>query len=117
MNASDVMTRKVVSVRLDAPIGDAIRQMLDHGISGLPVADGDSNVVAMLTEGDLLRRAETRTKRQRSRVIINEKERYALRVVAENVPGVKVVRDHLVWVEPVSGTVIEPPVNELVVHT
>jgi hypothetical protein len=29
-------------------------------------------------------------------------------VVAENAPGVKAVHDHLVWVEPVSGFVIEP---------
>jgi len=42
-------------------------------------------------------------------VILDEKEREALRVVAENAPGVKAVEDHLVWVEPVSGTVIEPP--------
>jgi CBS domain-containing protein len=44
-------------------------------------------------------------------VILEEKERVALRVVAENVPGVRAVEDHLVWVEPVSGTVIEPPQN------
>jgi CBS domain-containing protein len=42
-------------------------------------------------------------------VILEEKEREALRVVAENVPGVTAVEDHLVWIEPVSGTVIEPP--------
>ncbi len=42
-------------------------------------------------------------------VIFDEKEREALRVAAENVPGVKAVKDHLVWVEPVSGTVIEAP--------
>ena len=42
-------------------------------------------------------------------VILEEKEREALRVVAENVPGVTAVDDHLVWIEPVSGTVIEPP--------
>ena len=42
-------------------------------------------------------------------VILEEKEREALRVVAENAPGVKAVEDHLVWIEPVSGTVIEPP--------
>ena len=40
-------------------------------------------------------------------VIIEEHERAALRVAAENVPGVKGVVDRLVWVEPVSGTVIE----------
>ena len=26
-------------------------------------------------------------------------------VAAENVPGVQAVRDHLVWIEPTSGTV------------
>jgi CBS domain-containing protein len=42
-------------------------------------------------------------------VILDEKERAALRVAAENVPGVKAVEDHLVWVEPVSGTIIDAP--------
>ncbi|HMD64683.1 MAG TPA: CBS domain-containing protein [Stellaceae bacterium] len=45
-------------------------------------------------------------------VILDEKEREALRVVAENAPGVRGVEDHLVWIEPVSGTVIEPPGDE-----
>lgn len=45
-------------------------------------------------------------------VILEEKERDALRVVAENTPGVRAVEDHLVWVEPVSGTVIEAPREE-----
>lgn len=45
-------------------------------------------------------------------VILEEKEREALRVVAENTAGVRAVEDHLVWVEPVSGTVIEPPADE-----
>jgi len=38
--------------------------------------------------------------------LTNDRERTALRVAAENVPGVKAVRDHLVWVEPLSGMVI-----------
>jgi len=42
-------------------------------------------------------------------VILDEKERAALRVAAENVPGVRAVEDHLVWVEPVSGTIIDAP--------
>jgi hypothetical protein len=44
-------------------------------------------------------------------VILDEKEREALRVVAENVPGVRAVEDRLVWVEPVSGTIIDAPQN------
>jgi len=234
MNASDVMTRDILSVRPDATVAEAIRTMLDNRISGLPVIDEAGRLVGILTEGDLLRRSETGTERQRARwleilmgpgrlageyvrthgrrvegimtrdlvsvtpdtplrevvelmerrrikrvpvldgdvpvgilsradllralagalekkpapptsdeeirerilvelakaawvprdgvaitvengvvdlngVILDEKERAALRVVAENVPGVRAVEDHLVWVEPVSGTIIEAP--------
>jgi len=234
MNASDVMTRNIVSVSRDAPVAEAIRLMLDNHISGLPVIDEANQLVGILTEGDLLRRGETGTERHRPRwlemlmgpgrladeyvrthgrkvgeimtrdlasvtpdtpldevvglmerrrikrvpvldgdrpvgivsradllralartleekpavtagdeairerifaelakvswvprdglaitvangvvdldgVILDEKERDALRVAAENVPGVKAVEDRLVWVEPVSGTVIEAP--------
>jgi CBS domain-containing protein len=41
-------------------------------------------------------------------VIIDERQRAALKVAAENIPGVKTVMDHLVWVEPSSGMTIEP---------
>jgi CBS-domain-containing membrane protein len=37
--------------------------------------------------------------------ITDERERAAFVVAAENVPGVKAVRDHLAWVEPMSGLV------------
>jgi hypothetical protein len=37
--------------------------------------------------------------------ITDERERQALVVAAENVPGVKAVRDHLAWVDPTSGMV------------
>jgi len=42
-------------------------------------------------------------------VITDERQREALRVAAENVPGVKAVEDNVVWVEPVSGLVVEAP--------
>jgi CBS domain-containing protein len=41
--------------------------------------------------------------------IIDERQRDALKVAAENIPGVKAVKDHLVWIEPTSGMVIEAP--------
>ena len=237
MNAADVMTRNILMVGCDTAIADAIRLMLDNHVSGLPVVDDGGRLVGILTEGDLLRRSETGTERQRPRwleilmgpgrmagdyvrthgrkvdeimtrepvsvaedtaleeivqimerrrikrvpvlrgealigivsradllralaqaldeqptattgdddirervlaelakaawaprsgltiavkggvvvldgVILEEKEREALRVAAENVPGVKAVEDHLVWVEPVSGTVIDAPEEE-----
>jgi CBS domain-containing protein len=44
-------------------------------------------------------------------VIFAEEQRQAMVVAAENVPGVKGVEDHLVWVEPTSGLVIGPTVD------
>jgi len=39
--------------------------------------------------------------------ILDERERQAIIVAAENTPGVKRVNDHLIWVEPVSGMAFE----------
>jgi osmotically-inducible protein OsmY len=42
-----------------------------------------------------------------SGVVLDDRQRGALRVAAENIPGVKKVEDNMVWIEPMSGTVIE----------
>jgi CBS domain-containing protein len=41
--------------------------------------------------------------------ILDERERKALIVAIENVPGVKAVHDHIAFVDPASGMVIEAP--------
>ena len=232
MNAGEVMSHNPIAVPAEAGLAEALRLMFDHHVSGLPVADGKTRLVGILTEGDLLRRSELGTAGQRSRwldllmsgrlaseyvrthtrrvseimtrdvvsvaedtpltevvrlmerhrikrvpvlrdgaligivsradllraiqrllvaepktaasdetirrhvldelaqapwaphgltvdvangvvtldgVILDEQKRSALRVAAENVPGVKAVVDHIVWVEPVTGWVIEGP--------
>ncbi len=234
MRAEDVMTREVIAVEPDATVMEAARVMLDHHISGLPVIDKQGKLVGVLSEGDFLRRRETKTERRRGRwleflmgpgrvaeeythshgrkvsevmtreahtcsetasledvveimehkrikrvpvmcgdqvvgiitrsnlmqamvslareaapvdggdaairrklleeidkqdwapaatanvvvrdgvvelwgLIVDERQRDALKVAAENIPGVKAVKDHLVWIEPTSGVVIEPP--------
>ena len=40
-------------------------------------------------------------------MITDERERQAMIVAAENIPGVKRVDDHLAWVEPMTGMVVE----------
>ena len=67
MKAKDVMTKSVVSVDPTATVMQAVRLMLQKRISGLPVIDASGNLVGMVTEGDLLRRAETGTERRRPR--------------------------------------------------
>jgi hypothetical protein len=47
-----------------------------------------------------------------SGIIIDERERQALKVAAENVLGVKAVHDHLTWVEPMSGMAFASPEDE-----
>jgi CBS-domain-containing membrane protein len=66
MNASDVMTRNVVSVAPDATVAQAVEQMLERGISGLLVVDAAGVLAGVVTEGDLLRRDELGTERRRS---------------------------------------------------
>jgi CBS domain-containing protein len=66
MNAAEIMTHPVITVTPETTIVEAARLMLQQHISGLPVVVGDA-VVGMVTEGDLLRRAETGTAKQRAR--------------------------------------------------
>jgi len=44
--------------------------------------------------------------------VLDGRERDALRVVVENTPGVSGIRDHLVWIEPVSGAHVEGPTDD-----
>jgi CBS domain-containing protein len=46
-----------------------------------------------------------------SGVIMEERQRQALRVAAENIPGVKNVEDNMAWIEPVSGVFVEAPAH------
>jgi CBS-domain-containing membrane protein len=65
MKAVDVMTRNVVSVELDSSVFEAAQRMILNRISRLPVLDASSKLVCIVTESDLLRRAETGTMRRR----------------------------------------------------
>lgn len=67
MQAAQIMTCPVVTVGPDTTLGDAVRLMLDRRISGLPVVDSHGHLLGILSEGDLLRRAETGTDVKRAR--------------------------------------------------
>lgn len=69
MNAGDVMTQSTLTVDPDASIVHAIQLMLKRRISGLPVVDNTGALVGIVTEGDLLRRAELGTQKRRPRWI------------------------------------------------
>jgi CBS domain-containing protein len=41
--------------------------------------------------------------------VTTDEERHGIHVIAENTPGVKSVNDHMVYIEPYTGTVIDAP--------
>lgn len=60
MQASDVMTRSVVSVAPDTALPEVVKLLLEHRISGVPVVD-DGAVVGFVGHGELLHRHEIGT--------------------------------------------------------
>ena len=66
MRAADVMTNEVITVGEDASVHEAAKLLAEHAISAVPVVDRDKRVVGMVSEGDLLHRAETGTERRRA---------------------------------------------------
>lgn len=67
MKVADVMTRQVITIEKDAPIQRAIRLLLQHRFSGLPVVDSKGQLEGIVTEGDFLHRVETGTQLRRPR--------------------------------------------------
>ncbi|WP_338692185.1 MULTISPECIES: CBS domain-containing protein [Bradyrhizobium] len=61
------MSRNVITIDADASVIDAIRTMLSHHISGLPVVDPDGALVGILSDGDFIRRVEVGTEKRRGR--------------------------------------------------
>ncbi|MGP3960309.1 CBS domain-containing protein [Nonomuraea sp. 3N208] len=54
----DVMTREVVSVNGGASFRDVAEVLIAHGVSAVPVVDGEGHVVGVISEADLLRKEE-----------------------------------------------------------
>ncbi|MFM0325159.1 CBS domain-containing protein [Caballeronia glebae] len=61
MRAADIMTTKIVSASPDMSVRQAAGTMVFAGISGMPVIDEDGTLLGIVTEGDLMHRAEIGT--------------------------------------------------------
>jgi len=66
MQAKDIMTKTVVTVKADALIDDIATLMVDNHISALPVVDNAGAVIGLVSEGDLMRRVEGASDASRS---------------------------------------------------
>ncbi len=65
MNAAAIMTAPVVTVTEDTAVRDIVKLLLSRGISGVPVVNEAGRVTGLVSEGDLLRRAELGTQKKR----------------------------------------------------
>jgi CBS domain-containing protein len=66
MNASDIMTKTVITGKPDTTVAQAAELMTRNRISAIPVLDTDGSILGIVSEGDLMRRVEGATDRTRS---------------------------------------------------
>ena len=56
MKVADIMTKDVISVQPDTPVGDVARVFRQHSLSGLPVVTTEGDLVGLITERDMIAR-------------------------------------------------------------
>ena len=61
MKAHDIMTRDVVTIRPSTPVREVAVLMTERRISGVPVVSDAGTLVGIISESDLMRRAELGT--------------------------------------------------------
>ena len=66
MNASDIMTKSVITGKPDTTLVQAAELMVKNRISAIPVLDKDGGIVGIVSEGDLMRRVEGANDRSKS---------------------------------------------------
>ncbi|MFD3921966.1 CBS domain-containing protein [Streptomyces sp. NPDC058595] len=54
---SELMTRDVVSVRIETPFKETVRTLMEHKVSAVPVLDGTGRLAGIVSEADLLRKS------------------------------------------------------------
>lgn len=66
LTVADIMTRDVVSVSTATPVSEIAGALAGKRISAVPVVGADGSLLGIVSEGDLIRRAEIGTQRRRS---------------------------------------------------
>ena len=63
MRAIDVMTRDVVTVDPTSDVAAAIKLLIEHDVSALPVVDAAGGLIGIISEADLVHRVEIGTEK------------------------------------------------------
>src|SRR5215470_6845258 len=66
MKARDVMVSPVITTTPSASVREVAQILLNNRISGVPVVDDAGKLVGLVSEGDLMRRADLGTQRHRA---------------------------------------------------
>jgi len=66
MRAAQVMTPDVLSIASDATVFEAAELLVGTGVSAMPVADKTGRMIGIISEADLIRRAEIGTEPRKS---------------------------------------------------
>ena len=66
MRAKDIMTENIVSVNVKETVFDAAELLLGAGVSAAPVVNDQGNVLGIVSEADLIHRAEIETAPRKS---------------------------------------------------
>jgi CBS domain-containing protein len=58
MLAKEIMTKDVITVKPEDTVKDAAKLLAEHKISGMPVVNGEREVVGIVSEGDFIVRSQ-----------------------------------------------------------
>lgn len=103
-----IMSRDVVAVAPDAPLGEAHALMARHHIKALPVTDDQARILGIVTQTDLLDRADWRG----GRPGIGARQRLRLAMTGASAPN-GTVKD--IMTSPVRTVAPDMPISEAIV--
>ena len=64
MKARDVMVAPVITVKSHSTVKEVAKTLVDRRISAVPVVDDAGKLIGIISEGDLMHRAEMGTERR-----------------------------------------------------
>jgi CBS domain-containing protein len=67
LTVGDVMTREVCVVRRSTPLKEIARQLVEHGVSAMPVLDEEDRLLGVVSEADLVNRESRDARADRRR--------------------------------------------------